>query len=163
MKNIAWIYDHVTIHVHGGPECLEALNLQAIIISIQSCNLLPPIYFDNLACSYKHLQPILCELQFLTLSESLPPRMKSKKGLFYKHDWLSIQHEKQKDVDLQEFIQSNPIVDLTMRTLLGNFLQLNDSSLQTWIDRYKKELQDKRPEGKSVHSIIYFQDDFKLC
>ena len=78
---------------------------------------------------------------------SLPPNMCSRRGRFYMGDWLTIQCEKEKDSQWREFIERNPLLDETMRTLLGRHLKLNHSSLQHWIQDYKKFLNYKYQKG----------------
>ena len=51
-------------------------------------------------------------------------------------DWLFIQREQQKDPRLIEFIQANPVLDRTMRTILAYCLNLREPSLEKWIQQY---------------------------
>ena len=55
-------------------------------------------------------------------------------------DWLTIQCRKEEDPYLKEFIENNPLLDVTMRNLLGDHLKLNESSLQHWIQDYVNSL-----------------------
>ena len=52
-------------------------------------------------------------------------------------DWLTIECEKGNDSRLREFIQANPILEATMRTLLANYLNLSEPNLQRWIQEYE--------------------------
>ena len=52
-------------------------------------------------------------------------------------DWLTIQFEKGDDSCLEEFIQANPGMDDTMRTLLANYLNMSEPNLQKWIEEYQ--------------------------
>ena len=52
-------------------------------------------------------------------------------------DWFTIQREKGKSVRLRKFIQANPVLDKTMRTLLANYLNLSEPYLQKWIQDYQ--------------------------
>ena len=54
-------------------------------------------------------------------------------------DWLLIQREKQTDPSLIEFIQANPILDRTMRTVLANYLNLSEQCVENWIQWYHNE------------------------
>ena len=51
-------------------------------------------------------------------------------------DWLFIQREKENDPSLIEFIQANPVLDRTMRTILAYYLNLSEPSLERWIQQY---------------------------
>ena len=53
-------------------------------------------------------------------------------------DWLTIQLKKGKDVCLKKFIQANPVLDATMRTLLANYLNLSEPNVQKWIQNYQR-------------------------
>ena len=53
-------------------------------------------------------------------------------------DWLTIQLEKNEDVRLKKFIQANPVLDATMRTLLANYLNLSEPNVQNWIQNYQR-------------------------
>ena len=63
------------------------------------------------------------------------------------HDWLTIECKKESDSPLQRFIQDNPVLDNTMRTLLATCLNLSESNLQEWIQGYKN--------GPSEYSQFY--------
>ena len=52
-------------------------------------------------------------------------------------NWLTIQLEKRKNFCLRKFIQANPVLDTTMRTLLANYLNLSEPNLQKWIQDYQ--------------------------
>ena len=52
-------------------------------------------------------------------------------------DWLTIECEKGSDSRLREFIQANPTLDTAMRTLLANYLNVNEHNLQKWIHEYE--------------------------
>ena len=52
-------------------------------------------------------------------------------------DWLTIQCKKEEDPHLRRFIQNNPLLDYTMKTLLGKQLKLSEPSLQKWIEACK--------------------------
>ena len=52
-------------------------------------------------------------------------------------DWLTIQSEKDDDLRLRKFIQANPVLDATMRTLLANYLNLSEPNVQKWIQNYQ--------------------------
>ena len=54
-------------------------------------------------------------------------------------DWLTIQYEKSNDIRLREFIQANPVLDRTMRTLLANYLNVSEPNVQKWIQDYQRE------------------------
>ena len=51
-------------------------------------------------------------------------------------DWLTIQFEKGSDSRLTEFIQANPVLDKTMRTILVKQLNLSEPNLEKWIEEY---------------------------
>ena len=51
-------------------------------------------------------------------------------------DWLIIQCEKGEDPQLSKFIQANPLLDMTMRTILAKYLNLSNMSLEKWIEAY---------------------------
>ena len=54
-------------------------------------------------------------------------------------DWLLIQHEKEIDPSLTSFIQANPLLDRTMRTMLANYLNLSERRVENWIQEYHNE------------------------
>ena len=66
-------------------------------------------------------------------------------------DWLTISCEKWNNVCLREFIQANPVVDTTMRTLLAIYLNLSEPNLQNWIQGY----QHKASECLQLYSNIH--------
>ena len=53
-------------------------------------------------------------------------------------DWLTIQFEEGNDLHLRKFIQANPVLDTTMRTLLANYLNLSEPNVQKWIQNYHR-------------------------
>lgn len=54
-------------------------------------------------------------------------------------DWLLIQRKKKTDPSLIEFIQANPVLDRTMRTVLAKYLNLSEQSVENWIQWYHNE------------------------
>ena len=72
-------------------------------------------------------------------------------------DWLTIQFEKGNDLRLREFIQANPLLDMTMTTLLANNLNLSQPNVQKWIQDYQlnasEHLQLSINHVHSVHQI----------
>ena len=62
-------------------------------------------------------------------------------------DWLTIQSELKNNSRLREFVQANPLLDNTMRTLLATYLNLSEPSLEGWIQEYQ--------HGRSKHSPLY--------
>ena len=53
-------------------------------------------------------------------------------------DWLIIEHEKENDPSLRKFIEANPLLDTTMRTVLANYLGLSELGVRKWIQVYHK-------------------------
>ena len=70
-------------------------------------------------------------------------------------DWLTIQREKGKNLRLRKFIQDNPVLDKTMRTLLANYLNLSEPNLQKWVQDYQaassKYFQPYMNDAHCVH------------
>ena len=62
-------------------------------------------------------------------------------------DWLIIQCEKGEDPRLSKFIQANPLLDMTMRTILAKYLNLSYMSLEKWIEAYR----NAKGECSQVH------------
>ena len=60
-----------------------------------------------------------------------------REGFFSVRDWLTIQCEKRNDLQTRKFIQANPVLDSTMKTLLANYLNLSEQNLQNWIQVYE--------------------------
>ena len=54
-------------------------------------------------------------------------------------DWLLIQREKETNPNLISFIQANPVLDRTMRTILANYLNLSEQHVEKWIQEYHNE------------------------
>ena len=73
----------------------------------------------------------------LQISGSPFPNLVSTQGWFCMIDWLTIHCEKWNNPNLNKFIQENPVLDMTMRTLLANYLNLSEPSLQHWIHEYQ--------------------------
>ena len=66
-------------------------------------------------------------------------------------DWLTIQFEKGSDSHLTEFIQANPVLDKTMRTLLVKQLNLSESNLEKWIEKFQ--------HGPSKYMYLHLYND----
>ena len=52
-------------------------------------------------------------------------------------DWLAIHCLKENEPRLKKFIQANPVLDMTMRTLLAKALNLSEPDVLKWIQSYK--------------------------
>ena len=71
------------------------------------------------------------------------------------NDWLIIECEKEKQPNLREFIQANPILDQTMRTMLADFLKVNESSLLNWIQLYQQSVASNYATSKQLYDFVY--------
>ena len=52
-------------------------------------------------------------------------------------DWFTIQFEQRSDSRLTEFIQANPVLNKTMRTLLVKQLNMSEPNLDNWIEEFQ--------------------------
>ena len=78
-------------------------------------------------------------------------------------DWLMIQFEKGNDIRLKEFIQANPVLDMTMRTLLANYLDLSEPNVQRWIEDYQRKGSEYlQSRTNHVHSVHRFANNRKM-
>ena len=50
--------------------------------------------------------------------------------------WMTLQREKGNDSRYSKFIQANPGLDITMRTVLANYLNMSEQSVQKWLQDY---------------------------
>ena len=65
--------------------------------------------------------------------------------------WLTIQREKGKDSSLSKFIKANPGMDITMRTLLANYLNVTPHNLQQWVQKY---IMHQRGKREYLYSLV---------
>lgn len=75
------------------------------------------------------------------------------------HNWLTIQREMGNNFHLREFIQANPALDKTMRTLLANYLNLSEPNLEKWIQDY----QDTASEYLQLYINLTYNVHFIIC
>ena len=72
--------------------------------------------------------------------------------------WLTIQREKGNDSRFSKFIQANPGLDITMRTVLANYLNMSEQNLQKWLQGYlihqrgKREYLNSRVQESVCHA-----------
>ena len=57
-------------------------------------------------------------------------------------DWLTIQFEKDHDSQARKFIQANPVLDSTMKTLLASYLNLSEAKVQKWVQEYEENASE---------------------
>ena len=60
-------------------------------------------------------------------------------------DWFTIQLEKGINSRLREFIQANPVLDKTMRTLLTKHVKLSEPNLHRWIEDIQRSAREYSP------------------
>ena len=60
-------------------------------------------------------------------------------------DWFTIQLEKGINSRLTEFIQANPVLDKTMRTLLAKHVKLSEPNLHRWIEDIQRSAREYSP------------------
>ena len=70
-------------------------------------------------------------------------------------DWLTIQFEKSNDLHLIKFIEDNHLLDMTMRRVLANYLNLSEPSVEMWIHDYQRTA--------SEHSQLYINVAIKIA
>ena len=72
--------------------------------------------------------------------------------------WLTIKRENGKDSRFSKFIQANPGLDITMRAVLANYLNMSEQNVQKWLQDY---LMHQR--GKCENSVHEFTFKESLC
>ena len=56
-------------------------------------------------------------------------------------DWLLIEQKRDTILQLAYFAQANPGLQMKMRSMLCNNLDLTEEQLQAWLNKYKQNLQ----------------------
>ena len=62
-------------------------------------------------------------------------------------DWLLIEQERDNLPQLANFVQANPGLQMTMRSMLCKNLDLTEEQVQSWLNNFKQHLQYNNLEG----------------